>query len=60
MLEGKTSVIDLDLRPYFDTVRHHRVLEQGARRVQEDAILRLLKSLLKASGQQGGPLTLTQ
>src|SRR5262249_13423540 len=33
MLEGKTYVIDLDLRSYFDTVRHHIVLEKVARRV---------------------------
>ena len=27
ILQGKTYVIDLDLRSYFDTVRHHIVLE---------------------------------
>src|SRR5580704_14088595 len=28
ILEGKTYVIDFDLRSYFDTVRHHIVLEK--------------------------------
>jgi RNA-directed DNA polymerase len=31
ILEGKTYVIDFDLRSYCDTVRHHIVLEKVAR-----------------------------
>ena len=53
ILEGKTYVIDFDLRSYFDTVRHHIVLEKVARRVDDDAVLWLLKLLLDASGKQG-------
>jgi RNA-directed DNA polymerase len=52
---GKTYVIDLDLRSYFDTVRHHVVLEKVARRVRDDEVLWLLRLLLKASGKQGVP-----
>jgi len=55
ILEGKTFVIDLDLRSYFDTVRHHIVLAKVARRVSDDAVLRLLRLILKASGRQGVP-----
>src|SRR3954464_15496975 len=55
ILEGKTCVIDFDLRSYFDTVRHHIVLEKVARRVDDDAVLWLLKLLLEASGKQGVP-----
>jgi RNA-directed DNA polymerase len=55
ILEGKTYVIDLDLRSYFDTVRHHIVLEKVARRVDDDAVLWLLKLLLDATGKQGVP-----
>jgi RNA-directed DNA polymerase len=55
ILEGKTYIIDLDLRSYFDTVKHHIVLEKVARRVDDDAVLWLLKSLLEASGKQGVP-----
>ena len=36
MVSGKTYVIDLDLRSYFDTVRHHIVLEKVARRVRDN------------------------
>lgn len=55
ILEGKTYIIDFDLRSYFDTVRHHIVLEKVARRVNDDAVLWLLKLLLDASGKQGVP-----
>jgi RNA-directed DNA polymerase len=55
VLEGKTYVIDFDLRAYFDTVRHHIVLGKVARRVDDDAILWLLKLLLDGSGKQGVP-----
>jgi RNA-directed DNA polymerase len=55
ILEGKTYVIDFDLRSYFDTVRHHIVLEKVARRIDDVAVLWLLKLLLDASGKQGVP-----
>src|SRR6516225_1845168 len=53
ILEGKTYIIDLDLRSYFDTVKHHIVLEKVARRIDDDAVLWLLKLLLEATGKQG-------
>src|SRR3954451_2728160 len=55
ILGGKTYVVDFDLRSYFDTVKHHIVLEKVARRVDDDAVLWLLKLLLDASGKQGVP-----
>src|SRR5881227_110056 len=55
ILEGKTHVIDFDLRSYFDTVKHHIVLKKMARRMDDDTVLWLLKLLLDASGKQGVP-----
>ncbi len=55
VVEGKTYVIDFDLRSYFDTVRHHIVLKKVAQRVDDDAVLWLLKLLLDASGKRGVP-----
>jgi RNA-directed DNA polymerase len=55
IVQGKTYVVDLDWRAYFDTVRHHIVLEKIARRVCDDAVLWLLRLILKASGRQGVP-----
>ncbi len=55
IMKGKTHVIDLDLRAYFDTVRHHIVLEKVAKRVNDDDVMHLLKLILKASGKLGVP-----
>jgi RNA-directed DNA polymerase len=52
---GKTRVIDLDLRAYFDNVRHHIALEKIARRVNDDDIMRLLKMIMKSTGKRGVP-----
>jgi len=55
ILHGKTRVIDLDLRSYFDNVRHHLLLEKVAARVDDGAIMGLLKKILKSSGSRGVP-----
>jgi RNA-directed DNA polymerase len=48
-------VIDLDLKSYFDTVRHDLLLAKLARRVQDDDVLWLCKRILKTSGKRGLP-----
>ncbi len=53
--QGKTRIIDLDLRSYFDRVRHDVLLAKVARRVNDLDILALLKQMLKASGKMGVP-----
>jgi RNA-directed DNA polymerase len=53
--EAKTRVIDLDLKAFFDNVRHHVLFEKVARRVEDPEILHLLKMILKASGKKGVP-----
>ncbi len=55
VVEQKTRVIDVDLRAYFDTVRHDILLGKVAQRVNDDKILRLLKLILKAGGKRGVP-----
>lgn len=55
ILTGKTYVIDLDLRSYFDTVRHHIILGKVAERIDDGKVLQLLKSILSASGSRGVP-----
>lgn len=51
----KTRVIDIDLRAYFDNVKHHLALEKIARRIQDEDVMHLLKLMLKAAGKQGVP-----
>ena len=46
-------VIDLDLRSYFDTVRHDILLKKIAARFDDDDLLALCKKILKASGKRG-------
>ena len=51
----KTRVIDIDLKAYFDNVRHDRLLAKVAARIDDADVLRLLKMILKASGKKGVP-----
>lgn len=55
IVQGKTRAFDLDLRAFFDTVRHDLLLAKVARRVQDGEVLHLLKLILKASGRRGVP-----
>ncbi|MFL5286562.1 MAG: group II intron reverse transcriptase/maturase [Rhodopila sp.] len=55
IVQRKTRVLDIDLRAYFDNVRHDRLLEKVAQRVDDADILHLLKVMLKASGKMGVP-----
>ena len=48
-------VIDLDLRSYFDSVRHDLALEKLARRIRDDDLMWLCKRILKSGGQRGLP-----
>jgi RNA-directed DNA polymerase len=61
IVKNKTRVLDLDLRSYFDNVRHHVLLAKVAKRVDDADVMHLLKMILKASGKkgvpQGGPLS---
>ena len=53
--QNKTRVIDLDLRAYFDNVRHDLLLAKVARRVNDRDVPALLTQMLKASGKTGVP-----
>src|SRR6201998_1228156 len=55
IVQQKTRIIDIDLRSYFDNVRHDRLLAKVARRVDDGDVLHLLKLMLKANGKQGVP-----
>jgi RNA-directed DNA polymerase len=55
IVEEKTRIIDLDLSAYFDNVQHSLLLEKVARRIRDDAVMHLLKMILKATGKKGVP-----
>jgi RNA-directed DNA polymerase len=52
---GKTRVIDIDLKAYFDNVRHHILLAKLAQRIEDRDVMHLLKLILKATGAKGVP-----
>ncbi len=43
IVKNKTRVLDLDLRAYFDNVRHHLLLAKVAKRVNDADVMHLLK-----------------
>ncbi|WP_316399182.1 reverse transcriptase domain-containing protein [Bradyrhizobium sp. 33ap4] len=53
--ERKTRILDVYLRAYFDNIRHDRMLEKAALRIDDKEILHLLRLMLKASGKKGVP-----
>ncbi len=55
IVQRKTRVLDFDLRSYFDNVRHDRLLEKVAKRVEDADIMHLLRVILRASGRRGVP-----
>ena len=55
IVEDKTRIIDIDLRAYFDNVKHCKLLSKVARRVADDEVMHLLKMMLTVTGKQGVP-----
>jgi RNA-directed DNA polymerase len=51
----KHLVLDVDLKSYFDDIRHGPVLEKVARRVSDGRMLKLIKQFLKSTGEKGIP-----
>ena len=61
VLRRMSTVIDVDLSRYFDTIRHSVLLEKIAKRVQDPQVMHLVKQVVKVGGPigvpQGGPFT---
>jgi RNA-directed DNA polymerase len=61
VLRRMSTVIDVDLCRYFDTIRHSVLLDKIAKRVQDPQVLHLVKQIIKAGGKigvpQGGPFS---
>jgi RNA-directed DNA polymerase len=55
IVSWKTRVIDVDLQGYFDNICHHVLLAKVAKRINDAAVMHLLKGILKASGRKGVP-----
>ncbi len=55
LVQGLTQVIDVDLKGYFDNIRHRIVLRKIAGRVRDPEILHLVKRIIRANGKRGIP-----
>ena len=61
VLRRMSTVIDVDLSRYFDTIRHSVLLDKIAQRIQDPRVLHLVKQIIKVGGKigvpQGGPFS---
>lgn len=55
VVEYKTRVYDVDLKEYFDSIRHDILLKKVAERVDDECMMRLLRLILKTTGKRGVP-----
>jgi RNA-directed DNA polymerase len=46
--EGATWIVDADLKGYFDTIPHDKLMERVGEKISDSGILRLIRSYLKA------------
>ena len=53
IVRNKTRILDLDLKGYFDNIRHDVLLSKVAKRVSDPEVLRVLRLILKATGKRG-------
>ncbi len=61
VLRRMSTVVDVDLSKYFDTIQHAELLRLMAKRIQDPQVLRLVKQIIKVTGKvgvpQGGPFS---
>lgn len=54
LMDGYPYVIDADLKSYFDTIPHERLLNEVREEVVDGSVLRLLNDFLQAGVLEGG------
>src|SRR5947208_5053370 len=61
VMRRMSTVIDVDLSRYFDTIRHSVLLDKIAKRTQDPQVMHLVKQIMKVGGKigvpQGGPFS---
>jgi RNA-directed DNA polymerase len=53
IVQYKTRVLDIDLKAYFDNIRHHLLVAKVARRVNDPDVMHVLRLILKTTGRKG-------
>jgi RNA-directed DNA polymerase len=61
LMRRMSTVIDVDLSRYFDTIRHSVLLDKIAKRIDDPQVMHLVKQIIKVGGKvgvpQGGPFS---
>ena len=61
VMRRMSTVIDVDLWRYFDTIRHSVLLDKIAQRIDDPQVMHLVKQIIKVGGKigvpQGGPFS---
>jgi len=52
---GHRKVLEVDLKAYFDNIRHHILFSKVAERVNDARIMHLVKLIVKTNGKKGVP-----
>ena len=52
--EGQRTVVDVDLEKFFDRVNHDILMDRLSKRIDERAVLRLIRRYLQAGLMDGG------
>ena len=52
--DGRRWVVDMDLEKFFDRVNHDRLMAKLAERIEDEWLLRLIRSFLQAGVMEGG------
>lgn len=60
LMEGYTFVIDADLKSYFDTIPHEKLMAKVNEEIADSSVLRLVESFLKAGVMDGGSFQINE
>jgi len=52
---GHRKVLEIDLKAFFDNMRHNTLFEKVAKRVDDPRVMRLIKLIVKTNGRRGVP-----
>ena len=55
--EGKSWVVDMDIKGFFDHVDHHILMELVSKQVEDRRVLRLIRRILQAGVWEAGEVT---